>query len=493
MTIQWSKFFETGIDVIDQQHQALVAIINQAAPLLATSGASTVAQADALLDQLAAYAATHFKTEESLMLSHGVDPRYREQHCAAHASYVAQIADMRTSLYADTRTDITPLLLKYLTSWWTVHILDEDQRLAQHLHFMRQGGGADAAFQKIGSIHPVSDPLRAALESALNELYGVVGERNKALHAVNAELKQARDRLELRVEERTHDLASALEQMKLTQAQLLQSEKMAAVGQLAAGVAHEINTPIGFVNSNLGSLKTYVTQLLNVIAAYEGLEAEVPQPNPRRQRLACARAEADLDYLKRDVVALLDESMCGLGRVAKIVQDLRDFSQVDQTEWQDADLNAALASTLNVLASEFKSKATVTRNLASLPLLRCIPSQLNQVFMNLLVNTAQAIDGQGEIAVSTGYTDDVVWVEITDNGKGMPPEVQKRIFEPFYTTKPIGQGIGLGLAISFDIVEKRHGGRLKVTRSDASGSTFRVQIPRRPLAVPLAHRSEHGQ
>lgn len=493
MAIQWSKFFETGIDVIDQQHRALVAIINQAAPLMTTSGASTLAHADALLDQLADYAATHFRTEEHLMLSQGVDSRYCAHHCAAHVRYVDQIADMRTSLYADTRTDITPLLLKYLTSWWTVHILDEDQRLAQYLRFMQQGGSADVAFEQIGSTHPVSDPLRVALELALNELYGVVGERNKALHVVNAELKQARDRLELRVEERTHDLASALEQMKLTQAQLLQSEKMAAVGQLAAGMAHEINNPIGFVNSNLGSLKTYVTQLLNVIAAYEGLEAEVPPSDVCRQRLACARAEADLDYLKKDVMTLLDESRSGLGRVARIVQDLRDFSQIDQLEWQETDLNAALASTLNVIASELKDKATVTRSFVSLPLLRCIPSQLNQVFMNLLVNAAQAIEGQGEITVSTGYTDDVVWVEITDNGKGMPAEVQKRIFEPFYTTKPIGQGIGLGLAISFDIVEKRHGGRIRVTRSDASGSTFRVQIPRQPQATLTAHRSEYVQ
>jgi two-component system NtrC family sensor kinase len=493
MAIQWSKFFDTGIDVIDKQHRALVAIINQAEPLLAASDAPTLAHADTLLDQLADYAATHFRTEEHLMLSQGVDPRYYEHHCAAHVRYVDQIADMRSSLYADTKTDITPLLMKYLTSWWTVHILDEDQRLAQYLRFMQQGGSAEAAFEQIGSTHPVSDPLRVALELALNELYGVVGERNKALHAVNAELKQARDRLELRVEERTHDLASALEQMKLTQAQLLQSEKMAAVGQLAAGVAHEINNPIGFINSNLGSLKTYVMQLLNVIAACEGLEADLPPSDVRRQRLECARAEADLDYLKKDVMALLDESMSGLVRVANIVQDLRDFSQVDQSEWQEADLNAALASTLNVIASKLKDKATVARHFVNLPLLRCIPAQLNQVFMNLLLNAAQAIEGQGEIAVSTGYTDDVVWVEITDSGMGMSPEVQKRIFEPFYTTKPIGQGIGLGLAVSFDIVENRHGGRIEVMRSDASGSTFRVQIPRQPQAALTEHRSEHVQ
>lgn len=486
--VQWNSLFETGFEVIDREHRGLVAILNQAASLLASSGAST--QADAVLDQLADYAATHFKTEEDLMALHGVDPRYVEQHCAAHAHYVEQIAGMRALLYADTKTNITPLLRKYLLNWWTAHILDEDQRLAQHLHFMYQGGAADAAFEKFRTTHRATNQMRVALESALNDLYRVVGEHNESLQAVNTQLQQAHDQLELQVEERTRDLSAALEQMKLTQAQLLQSEKMAAVGQLAAGVAHEINNPIGFVTSNCGSLKTYVAHLLNVIAAYEDLEPDLPPQGVRRQRLELARAEADLDYLKKDVTKLLEESMSGLARVTKIVQDLKDFSRIDQIGWQEADLNAGLKSTLNLVANELKYKATVTCNFADLPLLRCVPSQLNQVFMNLLINAAQAIDGQGEIIVSTGFTDDVVWVEVQDNGKGMPPEVQKKIFEPFYTTKPVGQGTGLGLSISFDIVEKRHGGRIEVTRSDASGSTFRVQIPRQPLA---ADRNEHDK
>ncbi len=183
---------------------------------------------------------------------------------------------------------------------------------------------------------------------------------------------------------------------------------------------------------------------------------------------------------------LLNESLYGLVRVKKIVQDLKDFSHVDQADWQDADLNAGLESTLNVIAHEIKYRANVVKNFTPLPLLRCLPSQLNQVFMNLLLNAAQSLDGQGEITVSTGFTDDDVWIEISDNGKGIPAEIQKRIFEPFFTTKPVGKGTGLGLSIAFDIVQKKHGGRLEVVSEMGKGSTFRVNLPRRS-AEPATH------
>jgi hemerythrin-like metal-binding protein len=463
---------------VDQQHHGLVDIINEAAPMLARPGGPDMQGIGAVLDRLFKYAAIHFKTEEDLMESHQLDARYVAHHCAIHAQFVEQIVGMRALLASDGALEVGPSLLRYMTSWLTIHILDEDRRFARHVALINGGESSSDAYDIVARNNRSIDPARAALETALGDLYVVLGEHNKTLHQANSKLQQARDQLEMRVQERTLELTAALEQMKLTQGQLLQSEKMAAVGQLAAGVAHEINNPIGFVNSNLGSLKNYVAQLLNVISAYEAMGTESRPIEARQQHLAQARSDADLDYLKQDVVNLLNESVDGLERVKKIVQDLKDFSHVDQAEWQDADINAGMESTLNVIAHELKYRANVVKHFAPLPLLRCLPSQLNQVFMNLLLNAAQALEGPGEITVSTGCTDDAVWVEIRDNGKGIPTEIQKRIFEPFFTTKPVGKGTGLGLSIAFDIVQKKHGGRIEVDSTLGQGSTFRVILPR---------------
>ncbi len=485
MNLKWEPYFDTGIDIVDQQHRGLVDILNEAAPMLARPGGPDMQGIGAVLEKLFSYAAIHFKTEEGLMELHKLDERYVAHHRAIHTQFVEQIAGMRALLASSSALEVGPSLLRYMTSWLTIHILDEDRRFARHVALIEGGETPDGAYAIVTKNNRGIDPARAALEAALGDLYEVLGEHNKTLHQANTRLEQARNELELRVQERTHELSDVLEQMKLTQGQLLQSEKMAAVGQLAAGVAHEINNPIGFVNSNLGSLKNYVTQLLNVISAYEEMDAETRPMEGREQHLAQARAEADLDYLRQDVMILLNESVDGLVRVKKIVQDLKDFSHVDQADWQDADINAGLESTLNVIAHEIKYRATVVKNFTPLPLLRCLPSQLNQVFMNLLLNATQAFDRQGEIGVSTGFTEDEVWVEISDNGSGMPPDVQKRIFEPFFTTKPVGKGTGLGLSIVFDIVQKKHGGRITVDSAVGQGSTFRIILPRHPTELTL--------
>lgn len=481
MTFKWDKFYETGVAVIDQQHLGLVTMINDMAPHLAGNDKPDHAQIKVLLDQLFAYAAMHFKTEEGLMASQGVDERYSRHHNAVHEKFVDQLVEMRTAYLAGNGSNIGPTLLKFLTSWLTIHILDEDQRLARHLALISSGVSPQTAFSEVAADTRAADPARAALESALIDLYAVLDERNKLLHTVNQDLIKARDQLELRVEERTRDLSAALEKTRLTQVQLLQSEKMAAVGQLAAGVAHEINNPIGFVNSNLGSLKTYVAQMLEVITAQEGISAAPAPTNADRLRLERALAAADLDYLKTDIVELLDESLQGLGRVKKIVQDLKDFTNIDQAGWQDTNLNAGLESTLNVLAAELHDSATITRKFAQLPLLNCMPSQLNQVFMNLLRNAVQSLEGSGrsgQIEVATGCSNEEVWVRISDNGCGMPNAVRARIFEPFYTTKPVGKGTGLGLSTAFDVVEKKHGGHIEVESTVDQGSSFRVVLPR---------------
>jgi signal transduction histidine kinase len=243
---------------------------------------------------------------------------------------------------------------------------------------------------------------------------------------------------------------------------------MAAIGQLAAGVAHEINNPVGFVNSNVGTLKTYTSQLLAVISAYEAGDPAA---------IASARQKADLEFLREDLPTLIQESQEGLSRVTRIVQDLKDFSHVDEAEQQQADLNAGIESTLNVVANEIKYKAEVLRELGDIPAVRCVPAQINQVFMNLLVNAAQAIESRGTITIRSGTENGFVWFEVEDTGKGMSEDIQRRIFEPFYTTKPVGKGTGLGLSLSYDIIVKKHGGRFDVRSTPCVGTCFRLWLP----------------
>ncbi|WP_332877328.1 ATP-binding protein [Massilia sp. S19_KUP03_FR1] len=258
--------------------------------------------------------------------------------------------------------------------------------------------------------------------------------------------------------------------------QLLQSEKMASIGQLAAGIAHEINNPVGFVNSNMGSLKSYVETLLDVIDRYEHEAAPYP---PLAAHIAAVREQVDLAFLKSDVVDLVAESMDGLKRVKDIVQALKDFSHVGEAVWQVADLHVGLDSTLNIVANEIKYKARVEKHYGDIPPITCLSSQLNQVFMNLLVNAAQALTGDGVITLRTGGSGGWVWVEVGDNGSGIPPELMKRIFEPFFTTKPVGSGTGLGLSLSYGIVS-RHGGRIDVASEPGVGTRFTVHLPVTP-------------
>ena len=292
--------------------------------------------------------------------------------------------------------------------------------------------------------------------------------------------------LEATVQERTASLRDANEQLqreiaerKQLQAQLVQQGKLASIGQLAAGVAHEINNPIGFIFSNFGSLERYLDDLFRMLAACEqaGL-------GPAQRSL---HESLQFDFIKEDVPSLIRESKDGIQRVRQIVQDLKDFSRVDASqEWQPAQLNDGIVSTLNVVASEVRYKADVVKELATLPQVQCLPSQINQVILNLVVNAAQAMgEERGRIVVRSGSDDaGQVWVEVADNGSGIPKDVLPRIFDPFFTTKPVGVGTGLGLALSYGIVQK-HRGRISVESEVGQGTTFRVTLPvRQPSASP---------
>lgn len=283
---------------------------------------------------------------------------------------------------------------------------------------------------------------------------------------------------ERRINETVEQLRELNHQLEEAQNQLLQSEKMASIGQLAAGVAHEINNPVGFVNSNLGTLRKYSEQMLELIALYRSAESHVTDTE-LLARIADLKQALDLDFLNDDLPALIRESEDGLGRVKKIVQDLKDFSHVNESEWLFADLNAGLESTLNVVWNEVKYKANVVKKYGQIPPVECLAAQLNQVFMNLIVNAVHAFDeskGMGTLTLATGQQGDEVWVEVRDTGRGMSEEVKRRIFEPFFTTKPVGKGTGLGLSLSFSILQKHHG-RFEVESLVGEGSCFRVWVP----------------
>ena len=279
------------------------------------------------------------------------------------------------------------------------------------------------------------------------------------------------------VERINAQLLEANQQLKQAQGQLMQSEKMAAIGLLAAGVAHEINNPIGYVNSNLGTLEKYLADIFVALDKYEAAETLLDTNNPTIEDLLQFKKKADLKYIREDTKSLLAESHQGLERVKKIILDLKEFSHADSDDqWMWADIHHGLDSTLNVVWNELKYKCEVIKEYGTLPKIYQLPSELNQVFMNLLVNAAQAIEVRGTITLRTGQEGDRIWVEVSDTGKGIPAKDFPRLFDPFFTTKPVGKGTGLGLSVSYKIVEKHHG-KIEVHSEVGKGSTFRVWLP----------------
>ncbi|MBV8632894.1 MAG: PAS domain-containing protein [Burkholderiaceae bacterium] len=285
-----------------------------------------------------------------------------------------------------------------------------------------------------------------------------------------------RKTMEDALQKKGEEQSALIDTLQQTQAQLLQSEKMASIGQLAAGVAHEINNPVGFVNSNMGSLTRYVETLFEVIDGYDSILSAGKGAQESASAAEQLKAKVDLEFLREDVVQLVKESMDGLTRVKNIVQSLKDFSHVGETDWQYADLQQGLESTLTIANNEFKYKAEVVREFGKLPPVNCLVSQLNQVFMNLIVNASHAIKERGTITVRTGSADDWVWIAVEDTGEGIPPENLTRIFEPFFTTKPVGKGTGLGLSLSYNIVSK-HNGRIEVKSEVGKGTCFTIHLP----------------
>jgi len=288
-------------------------------------------------------------------------------------------------------------------------------------------------------------------------------------------LEEAIKRDNANLEKTQQELKDAYDELKSAQSQMLQKEKMASIGQLAAGVAHEINNPMGFIASNVNSLGRYTKKITEFIHVQDEAIASADLPELSNE-LNEKRKKLKLDFILEDIDQLIEESLDGADRVKKIVQNLKSFSRVDEADHQSADINECIESTLNIVWNELKYKVTVTKDYGELPMTYCYPQQLNQVFMNLLVNAAHAIEKEGEITIRTWNGDGHVNISISDNGEGIPEDKIDKIFEPFYTTKPVGKGTGLGLSITYDII-KNHDGVLSVNSEAGKGTTFNIKIP----------------
>lgn len=280
--------------------------------------------------------------------------------------------------------------------------------------------------------------------------------------------------------EMRRELSEASRRVSQLQQQLMQTDKMASLGQLAAGVAHEINNPIGFINSNLGTLGDYVEDLVSYLKLCREACQKISDTIPEAAQIVSAVKEKerqiDLDYLLEDITSLIRESMEGTERVKDIVLDLRNFARLDSGEWSDCDINEAMESTFNIVWNELKYKCEVVKEYGELPLVRCQVQKIKQVFLNLLVNAAHAIPEKGQIKVKTWAEEGEVHIAVSDTGTGIPEDVLPRIFDPFFTTKEPGKGTGLGLAIAYSVV-KHHGGAIYVDTKVGEGTTFTVVLP----------------
>jgi two-component system NtrC family sensor kinase len=309
------------------------------------------------------------------------------------------------------------------------------------------------------------------------------GVRMLQLQHQSGELNRRLLKTSTQMELQNQELKSTVQKLQQTQAQMIQSEKMASIGQLAAGIAHEINNPTGYVSSNLKSLSDYHEDMQSLIRKYQFLLAQLDKEgshsaeiNQVCKEVRALEQEIDIEFLLLDTVDLIKDCREGTQRIKKIVLDLKDFAHPGEDQITSTDINAGLESTLNVVNNEIKYKAKVIKEFGTIPTVLGHPQQLNQVFMNILVNAAQAIEGKGEIWIKTLAADGHVEIHIRDTGCGIPKENINRIFDPFFTTKEVGKGTGLGMNIAYNIILK-HNGSIEVCSRVGEGTTFIVKLP----------------
>lgn len=387
-----------------------------------------------------------------------------EQYCTA--GFDDHYPVSQAGIWADCLRQLKPVVFNDYKSYPSKHGLPEGHSLLTRLISVPVIEG-DRVRVILGVGNKETDYDEADVEIAHifgNDMWRIIS-RQRVEAELNANLKQQ------------HELNKKLEEAHV---QLVQSEKMASLGQLAAGVAHELNNPIGFVYSNMGTLESYLNDIFIINNSYESLENDIGKSDPAFDYVHKLKQEKDYDYIKQDIFQLMSQSKDGLERIRKIVQDLKDFSHVGSEGWKWVDLHKGLDSTINIVWNELKYKCQLVKQYDTLPNVYCIASQINQVFMNLLVNASQAIEEKGTITIRTGKDKDEVWVEIEDTGKGISPDIINRIFDPFFTTKPVGLGTGLGLSLSYGIIQK-HKGRIEVASEIGKGTVMRVYLPVNPI------------
>ncbi len=306
-------------------------------------------------------------------------------------------------------------------------------------------------------------------------------EKNQRLAASERKFRNLAQSLEIEVETKTREIQEQ-------QAQLMHQDKLASIGQLAAGVAHEINNPLGFINSNFDSFKEYIQDLNTLISCYRKLPDLLERETDSDGNTGLSQIvddirkiekESDVDFLLTDMKDLMNESKEGIDRIKKIVVTLKDFAHPGKGSMESSDINRNIDSTLEIVHNEIKYKANVEKDYGELPPLYCYPRQLNQVFMNMLINAAQAIDDFGRIRIQTRLENDSIIIRIKDTGTGIESENLSRIFDPFFTTKEVGKGTGLGLNLSYGIV-KQHGGEIQVDSQPGKGTEFIISLPLNP-------------
>lgn len=493
----WTEHFVTGVPLVDEQHKRLVDLVNEVAPHLVGVEHPDPIESAQVIGRLFEYADTHFRDEEAFMAETGLSPISVARHAVMHNGFVREVLALHRELEDGTLAGST--LLRFLSSWLTFHILGADQTMALQARLIAEGTDPERA-RLLAHEAEEADSAHAVLQGSLLELFALTQERSDALASANRELRKVslelaelNTVLEAKVRERTADLVDAnhalelernrlvetLDELKRAELALIQSEKLRAVGQLAAGLAHEINTPLQVVGDSLAFLAEGATALRDTCA---DLAVQVDET----QRVEVEQRH-ETDYFSTGIEQAATRARNGITRASELVRAILEFAHPGGSQPVPTDLAHLLTNTLQVAHGQL-DEIPVELELGPLPQLYCHPTALAQAVMNLLLNGRDAIrearqriaGDRGRLVVRARAETDHVVIEIEDDGTGIPEEVVPHLYEPFFTTRPVGQGVGQGLSATRSAVVDLHGGRLSHTTRRGEGTTFCIRLPLRP-------------